>query len=311
MAFFPVPCREDIPLAAVDFHVAPALTQHLKEQPQLKAAVRGMISTSPAGESVRRSGGLPVCCVLWRTPCVTPLQCLQVDHVLWHSRLCWLVNLTACCAAVYSIMMSSLNDLAAYRNLLLCSYSYTAACLLPVLAVAARLSGPDGFEGLINSTIWQLRSSINRKAWIQYQYIQHLPSAAGAGGQVLNRQLLEAAAVAAVSAWSCAGHALAPGDTSTDSQSARTHPAGASNSAATTSSRQLLAVASGGPATQLPPGTGFSEGALRVLEMEVSGVVAFEAEQRRLRQELLPLWKAGLASLADAWCREFLSRRVY
>jgi hypothetical protein len=45
--------------------------------------------------------------------------------------------------------------------------------------------------------------------------------------------------------------------------------------------------------------------------MEVSGVVAFEAEQRRLRQELLPLWKAGLATLADAWCREFLSRRVY
>lgn len=41
--------RDDIPLAAVDFHVAPALTQHLKEQPQLKAAVRSMIAASPAG----------------------------------------------------------------------------------------------------------------------------------------------------------------------------------------------------------------------------------------------------------------------
>jgi hypothetical protein len=42
-------CREDIHLAAVDMHVAPALTQHLKEQPQLRAAVRSMIAASTSG----------------------------------------------------------------------------------------------------------------------------------------------------------------------------------------------------------------------------------------------------------------------
>jgi hypothetical protein len=30
-------------------HVAPGLTQHLQEQPQLRAAVRGMIAGSAAG----------------------------------------------------------------------------------------------------------------------------------------------------------------------------------------------------------------------------------------------------------------------
>jgi hypothetical protein len=39
-------CRDDIPLAAVDFHVAPALTEHLLAQQQLQAAVRTAASTS-------------------------------------------------------------------------------------------------------------------------------------------------------------------------------------------------------------------------------------------------------------------------
>jgi hypothetical protein len=44
-------CRKDIHLAAVDMHVAPALTQHLKEQPQLRAAVRSMVAASTSGGS--------------------------------------------------------------------------------------------------------------------------------------------------------------------------------------------------------------------------------------------------------------------
>eukprot|EP00775_Hariotina_reticulata_P012713 gene12713-12843_t len=39
--------REDIPLASVDFHVAPALTQHLLQQPSLQAALRALATASP------------------------------------------------------------------------------------------------------------------------------------------------------------------------------------------------------------------------------------------------------------------------
>jgi hypothetical protein len=39
-------CREDIPLAAIDFHVAPALTEHLLAQQQLQAAIRSAAATS-------------------------------------------------------------------------------------------------------------------------------------------------------------------------------------------------------------------------------------------------------------------------
>lgn len=49
-------CREDIPLAAVDFHVAPGLTQHLAAQPQVKAAARGLAATNAAGEIRTRDG---------------------------------------------------------------------------------------------------------------------------------------------------------------------------------------------------------------------------------------------------------------
>lgn len=80
-------------------------------------------------------------------------------------------------------------------------------------AVAARLSAPDGLEGLINSTLWQFRSSINHKAWLQQMYLQAVPqhtpagSAAGAAAAAAcqyacSKQQLEAAAAAAVAAWS-------------------------------------------------------------------------------------------------------------
>jgi hypothetical protein len=39
-------CREDIPLAAIDFHVAPALTEHLLAQQQLQAAIRNAAASS-------------------------------------------------------------------------------------------------------------------------------------------------------------------------------------------------------------------------------------------------------------------------
>jgi len=39
--------RDDIPLASVDFHVAPALTQHLLQQPTLKTALRALAAASP------------------------------------------------------------------------------------------------------------------------------------------------------------------------------------------------------------------------------------------------------------------------
>lgn len=66
-------CREDIHLAAVDMHVAPALTQHLKEQPQLRAAVRSMVAAST-------SGGLAVGQALQQSGCA--MFCLGVEpHV--------------------------------------------------------------------------------------------------------------------------------------------------------------------------------------------------------------------------------------
>jgi len=51
-----VPRREDITLAAVDFHVAPGLTQHLAAQPQVKAAARGLAATNAAGEARTQDG---------------------------------------------------------------------------------------------------------------------------------------------------------------------------------------------------------------------------------------------------------------
>lgn len=65
------------------------------------------------------------------------------------------------------------------------------------------------------------------------------------------------------------------------------------------------------PTVTLQPGTGFSEGALRVLEMELNALMAHEAQQHAARQELMPLWRAGLATLSDAWCRDYVNRRLY
>ncbi|KAF6260888.1 hypothetical protein COO60DRAFT_1700116 [Scenedesmus sp. NREL 46B-D3] len=49
--------REDIPLAAVDFHVAPALTEHLLAQPQLQAAMRAAAATcTPVAAQLTGSG---------------------------------------------------------------------------------------------------------------------------------------------------------------------------------------------------------------------------------------------------------------
>lgn len=65
------------------------------------------------------------------------------------------------------------------------------------------------------------------------------------------------------------------------------------------------------PTVTLQPGTGFSEGALQVLEMELNALMAHEAQQHATRQELMPLWRAGLATLSDAWCRDYVNRRLY
>lgn len=178
--------------------------------------------------------------------------------------------------------------------------------------VAARLSAPDGFDGLINSALWHFRSSVNRKAWLQAQYL-HAAAAAGATagvGGTISRQQLEAAATAAVAAWQARSSAL-------EAELAGDGALGGTDAALNGGTTTGLAAAATTPgadvqsAVTLPLGAGFSEGALRVLEMDLNGLIAHEVQQRQTKQELMPLWRAGLAPLADAWCREYVSRRLY
>jgi hypothetical protein len=182
--------------------------------------------------------------------------------------------------------------------------------------VAARLSAPDGFDGLINSALWHFRSSVNRKAWLQAQYL-HAAAAAGAAagvGGIISRQQLEAAATAAIAAWQTRSSALEAASVAGDGAGGSTDAAHgvASTCAAAAAAASVLDVQGrSAAAVTLPLGAGFSEGALRVLEMELNGLVAHEAQQRQTKQELMPLWRAGLAPLADAWCREYVSRRLY
>jgi hypothetical protein len=183
--------------------------------------------------------------------------------------------------------------------------------------VAARLSAPEGFDGLINSALWHFRSSVNRKAWLQAQYLSAAAAAgavAGVGGTI-SRQQLEAAATASVAAWQVRSSVLeglsaarngAGGSTDAAHGLARTMGAAAASNADSNVQGQSAAAA-----VTLPLGAGFSEGALRVLEMELKCLAAHEVQQRHTKQELMPLWRAGLAPLADAWCREYISRRFY
>jgi hypothetical protein len=287
-----------------------------------------------------------------------------------------------------------------------------------VSAAAAQLSVPGGFQDLVNSAIWQFRSSKNTKSWLQMQYLQTAAAASGQQGQAAlgtgHRAQLEAAAAAAVAAWSVPGQlegtssdssragvgfveaavaaaAAAAGgvdgrqvagldDTAAaavggieDSRTraclvggdgATAAAGGASAVGVDSSSLQISAVPGSGAdvlpagaaerqgaegavgggnvpaAVPLPgagggakpavvrgacfaggsergggsdvpqPGSGYSEGALRVLELELSSLAAFESEQRRRRVELVPLLRP-LAPAADAWCSEYLRKRLY
>jgi hypothetical protein len=215
------------------------------------------------------------------------------------------------------------------------------AAALAAAAVAARLSAPDGFEGLLNSALWLFRNSVNRKAWLQGQYLTAAAATAGCTGSTagqVSRQQLEAAAIAAVAAWT---PVLGPGRASKETAAAAGSPskgqlgAGAAavscapTSAPTAAAKTAAAAVPGDGvqdkdmpdvpampdqqplAVRLQPGAGFSEGGLRVLEMELNALMAHEAQQHATRQELMPLWRAGLATLSDAWCRDYVNRRLY
>lgn len=178
----------------------------------------------------------------------------------------------------------------------------------------------------------------------------HAATAAGAAagpGGCISRQQLEAAAMAAVAAWSGArappsataaagtggmGHRLigiGPGGSADRATAGDIAPNEAARHAAGAGAASMAVAPALAPAgcqdegmqdvpaepaagaVWLQPGVGFSEGALRVLEMELNALVAHDAQQRQTKQELMPLMRAGLAPLADAWCREYVNRRLY
>lgn len=212
--------------------------------------------------------------------------------------------------------------------------------------VAARLSAPDGLEGLLNSTLWLFRSSLNRKLWLQFRYLQAAAAAAaagcggaGAGGGASSRESsaagsglvfefpcsrrqLEAAAAAAL-----AGTWQHPQQQEPPAAAPPAHLVGCSSSggggggsvsglqsadAATqpAASAAQHAMTAGQQPQVLPARASVSESALRALELELNSLAAHEQQVRQQRQLLLPLWRE-LAVIADAWSRDYISRRLY
>lgn len=105
---------DDIPLAAVDFHVASGLTQHLMSQPQVKAAVRHLAANNTAGaagylhvmhmQACSNGGSVAcVCCgVLWCDACAVTLPAPAAPRVVcpctWVCVAVSPVGASFCCA---------------------------------------------------------------------------------------------------------------------------------------------------------------------------------------------------------------------